>query len=61
MVKRVVGRAGGECCGKRVVVMGKEGLRQVRMAHNIHLEGSFLLEFYNFNGNMNKMKGLLFS
>lgn len=30
------------------------------LAHNIHLEGSFLLEFYKFNGNMNKILGLLF-
>lgn len=30
------------------------------MAHNIHLEGSLLLEFFKFNGNMNKIKGLLF-
>lgn len=26
-LKRGVGRAGGECCGKRVVVMVKEGER----------------------------------
>lgn len=34
--------------------------RQVGMAHKIHLEGSFLLEFYKFNGNKTKIKGLLF-
>lgn len=27
VVKRVVERVGGECCGKRVVVMVKEGER----------------------------------